>query len=338
LGVSFISGDALQKRNYNLILGESLGPPVPPPCTDGPVWSTVALPLSRTYIRYNVAASPTSLVVVGANTGTLAAVGYYSLDNGATWIPSNWPGGSANAQFAAWGDNVYIAHQNGSGQLFRSVDDGINWTAVPIALGLVDRLSYANGVWLGTLNTPTGIIRSIDGGATWAAPGGFPAGQTVSNVAGDGSTLVVAGYNGIAGRAYTSIDAGLTWTANAAPWTDLTCPLELVYSPTLNRYIAFGIASSAVWISDDGGFTWSTGPNPLPAPGTNWRAGSWGDGVFLLVNQASSNVAVSADGETWAVAPNSLTLANAAGVANDGSGTWVAQRAAATGTIMVGTC
>lgn len=336
--MSFISGDSLQKRNYNLILGDSSGSV---PCTDGPVWSNVTLGGNFVFEQFSVAASPSSIVVMGGLVGSVAARAFYSLDNGATFNPSTFQANAFLPRNVSWGGGVFLANQNGSSKLFRSTDNGVNFVDVAQPFGIFNRISFSDGVWFGVDQAGFSIARSVDGGLTWsnvAITDGIPQ----SNVCGDNSGLwIVNGANGPAGRVWTSIDGGITWISNLAPWGGATCPRTIAYSPTLGMFAAVNISSASptVWTSLDG-LNWIS--QSLPNVGLNaWVDISWGDGVFIVVHQSNSSVAVSEDGITWNLSPNSMPI-DAASVANNGSGIWIAQRYAvfpvSTSDVIVGIC
>ncbi|GAC1394003.1 MAG: hypothetical protein NVSMB47_02330 [Polyangiales bacterium] len=70
--------------------------------------------------------------------------------------------------------------------------------------------AYGDGVFVGILPSGKGLVRSIDGGATWSSPGELPS-PAVGLVHAQGRFLALGG-----GHVFTSID-GSKWTDHAAP-------------------------------------------------------------------------------------------------------------------------
>ncbi|QBB71965.1 hypothetical protein ELE36_17235 [Pseudolysobacter antarcticus] len=142
------------------------------------------------------------------------------------------------------------------GRLFRSTDAGANWSATgftaitPPYVGSNSLAQAGAGsLWYGA--GASGLLKSVDGGATFAAVGGVFAGKTVSFVATNPANLaqVVVGLKSLSSCStnncaiYYSSNAGLSW--NAATFDATTLPL----SPPLSnknylQAIAFGPSGS----------------------------------------------------------------------------------------------
>ena len=181
--------------------------------------------------------------------------------------------------------------------------------------------------------TDTEIHTSSDRGRSWTLRHTVPGGQ-LSDVASshDGQRLVAVNYTGLA---YTSSDAGITWTSHdsSRPWiavassADGLSLIAAVINQPLRRSVDggqtwsalggsptefwYGVASSAdgrklaatvaggagqVHVSSDGGTTWTA----TGAAGNWYRITSSSDGRQLVAADWLGNLHVSADaGATW---------------------------------------
>ena len=211
-----------------------------------------------------------------------------------------------------------------------------NWVQRSATVGWEAAASSFDGQRLVAI-TDTEIHTSSDRGVTWnlrhtvVTPGG-----SLSDVASshDGQRLVAVAYNGLA---YTSTDAGLTWTARdsnrgwiaVASSADGLSLIAAVINQPLRQSLDggqtwsalagspsafwYGVASSAdgqklaavvaggggqIHVSSDGGSTWTAS-----GAARNWyRIASSSDGRQLVVAEWQGNLHVSADaGATWSV-------------------------------------
>jgi hypothetical protein len=97
-----------------------------------------------------------------------------------------------------------------------------------------------------------------------------------------------------ADQIYTSPD-GITWTARTTP---NQTSYGLAYSPSLNRLVCVGAASTSMY-SSDGGITWTASTG---VPVGTWRAVSWSPklNLFVAVGSISTfNIMTSPDGIAW---------------------------------------
>ena len=130
--------------------------------------------------------------------GTESEGVFVSKDAGSTWIrTADLPAIPVNA-FAVADDGsgtVYVANDMG---LFRSSDAGVTWTSV--LWGSATSVAVERGspstvyVGVGPNSYPAGVLKSIDGGETWAETG-LAIGITA--MAASGSTVYAATVNGL---------------------------------------------------------------------------------------------------------------------------------------------
>ena len=222
---------------------------------------------------YNV--TPTDITETGF------AIDLFVLDNGHVWMQvpdfENYPN---------------------SGFQFRTVDGGMTWdsVSVPFSRGDIKFLDANNGWALADLGVGAGsnavaVYQTTNGGVDWQETfindpnnanagnslplGGLKFGITPLNM----TTAWVHGVIYAPGTAYLyrSDDAGHTWgqvSISLPPGTenaDLTVE-QLEFVTATNAFFTMRIssdtASLAIYVSDDGGDTWSLTQTPIPDGGT----------------------------------------------------------------------
>ncbi|HEV2071775.1 MAG TPA: hypothetical protein VGR26_18475 [Acidimicrobiales bacterium] len=97
----------------------------------------------------------------------------------------------------------------------------------------------------------SGVVKSRDGGRTWDQRGGLPSAMWISAAPGGLETLVASG----GGEAMRSTDGGRSWEALSLPEGAIL--VEVGADP--DTMYAAGLEGTAarVWVSRDGGTTWS---------------------------------------------------------------------------------
>jgi len=240
-----------------------------------------------------------------------------STDGGSNWqlIRTPFTSGDTAADFNAIavqpGNSNVVLAGNTAG-VYRSGDGGATWKPVISGVNatvLFDRVQpnvvYAG---LGSTNaTPAPIVKSTDGGLTWAAASGTGSGALPSNalrvaLAEDstGTTLYAAiaqnTFTG-AGYLYKSADGGATWTAlSGTPGGDgpdwYRCGIVVI--PGTHVLYTTGVR---LWQSLDGGATWASVGPALWADQHGLAAAADGSalyvtddgGVFLAAAPAAAN-------------------------------------------------
>ncbi len=216
------------------------GPPTSPPTATGPQWRSLGpwtVPNGQTYgsSRVNVsgrvaaiAIHPTdpARVLCGAAHGGV----WESFDRGASWAPRTDDAATLTVGALAYDRS----HPNIA---YCGLGEG-NWWS-----------------WLGT-----GILRSTDGGSTWAPLCTAPfVGQGFYDLQvspGDGQRLVAATTGGL----YVSTDGGVHWTQRR---TKTTWSIAIAPGP-VTRAEMLAACADGVFHSLDGGTTWSA----VALPGT----------------------------------------------------------------------
>ena len=270
-------------------------------------------------------ASPTPGLLVAAGlpplgSGQNAGV-FSSADGGRTWtrrLDAGFPGQYAVTKLAFANASVGVAA--GPMGLWRTVDGGLNWsavTSVPDATGVV--FSFFGGVtWVDAnvvlIHGAGGkILRSADQGVTWAdvSPAGFVDNwlDMAFNAAGVG---VAVGPNGKVAR---STDGGASWQGVNTPMPEPGTAVAFADSTTV---VVMGNLSQSMRSTD---------------AGATWTAGFWFGASSLYRLRFSSptfGLAVSAisgltlrttdGGETWARTGGGTIDENVTGMAASPSG------------------
>lgn len=184
-------------------------------------------------------------------------------------------------------NNPNLIYQGSSGGgLWRTTNGGSSWSPLydqQVSLGIGESTAVAvdpsntNTIYVGTSgrfvqNISRGILKSVDGGASWIVLGSdFPmgnsgnadalfAGRAINAIIVDPTnpnTLYLAASNGL----YRSIDAGRNWTQGTNGTGDAQYLTLDTTSTTNPRILYAGVNSVGIRQSTDGGQTWTNLPN-----------------------------------------------------------------------------
>jgi photosystem II stability/assembly factor-like uncharacterized protein/uncharacterized membrane protein len=253
--------------------------------------------------RLHVSVRRGATVAAANTTVTAAPLRAPTSSTGAgTPAPGSWqPLGPSVITYAFVADprNQARLYTGTAAGVYRSSDGGAHWTDASTGLSGSARVVHSLAVIAdGSLFAATGagVYRSTDGGGHWLAAGLRT--QAIYSLAThmDGHVALLAGGDG---GIFRSDDLGAHWhhiyNTGAAAVTSLAWPSV---RPTL---VVAGIVPSAhpVAVSDDGGTTWRTATQGLPAlpgmmsvavaPGAHDAyAGSMGRGAFTLPGLSGS--------------------------------------------------
>jgi photosystem II stability/assembly factor-like uncharacterized protein len=198
---------------------------------------------------------------------------YRSADGGTTWSEVPALAGTAvyDIEFAA-GGNAYIATLD---SVWKSTDGGLTWIAHNLGIGVNDQVfdvaldpSDPSILWAGIADAsgaqPVNVMRSTDGGATWAnrTP---PLGQALSCQAiavdpGDSNTVIAvfAGAFG-GGQVWVTTSGGSSWTNRSAGLPNN--PMRAVVYDGTRLLVAggqlFGSQNVGLYKSTNLGATWT---------------------------------------------------------------------------------
>ncbi len=157
-----------------------------------PNWSDITDTLSTSYI-YKIGIESSGEVFVISDMGVLR-----STDNGDSWkyvngIPATY---NFSIVFNPDGD-IFVGGGGGEGGVYRSTDDGINWTNYQDGLtntGILSlALNYNGSIYAGTFN---GVFSSDDSGKTWYKTGAGFASAKINSLLFTSSHYLLAGTEG----------------------------------------------------------------------------------------------------------------------------------------------
>jgi photosystem II stability/assembly factor-like uncharacterized protein len=208
-------------------------------------------------------------------------------------------------------DNQYLYAGIGNncltyGEIHRSADGGASWVSIAAGLPVFnmafDVEVFGNKLFAATYdqlnNVGNGIYVSVNQGNTWTqSDNGLPANSMVTTITANGSILYAIGGGGYATSLYASSDSGATWLlrgAIAANAWSLSFLGNDIYAGTV----------AGLRKSTDGGATWTTLTNGLPAGGLCLYTFTAGPNVFTSVSYTPNDngLYVSIDnGASWVV-------------------------------------
>lgn len=198
----------------------------------------------------------------------------------AIWTSLGPPGGDvadvAESTTAAGVVLAGLAPSSGGGGLYRSTDGGDTWTqlASPSGINVYDIEFAADGT--AYIGTNAGPMRSSDDGLTWTPLNlGIGANQVVLDVALDPSNVqtlwvgIADGFGLQPVNIMRSTDGGNVWTNRtpplAAPINGTGIAVDPADPDTVVAVFGGSFGGGAVWVTSNGGDTWTDRSAGLPA-------------------------------------------------------------------------
>lgn len=257
------------------------------------------------------------------------AVGLFRSDDaGRTWVAGGdvpLPLLSAVALSARFAQNGLIFAGTRTG-FHRSADAGRTWRQTltggrAFAVATISGDGGEERVYIGT--EEDGILRSDDGGRTWAGANPGLLDLTVLALAfSPDAARDQTGFAATASGLYRTRNGGKSWRAVELPRDEMAVQCVAV-SPAFarNRLVFAGTEDAGLWRSDDGGVRWDAVPG-LPDGGIGAIAFSPQDANACTVAVATAEgVAISTDGgETWQQTGRELPPVLALAYVPDGDG------------------
>ena len=181
---------------------------------------------------------------------------FRSTDGGVTWAPDGLSGATVGTLTVDPGSGAIYATTVDGAMVFRTTDNGDGWQTVSKSFG-----------WFGAVTDPTdaatiyattndGIVKSVNGGRTWAAADKGLVSILVSAVAvAPGSPATVyAGTSG--GLVFESTNMGKTWRA-ANTGLGSASVTALAVDPKQPHMVFAGTSSGGLFESSNAGGRWS---------------------------------------------------------------------------------
>ncbi len=242
------------------------------------------------------------------------------------WVQTNGPYYSFITCFAA-DDSVILAGSAGD-TLYRSTDNGENWTANSV-VGQVETFCLAVSGKKIFAGTDGGISLSTDNGATWAWASALrlrnPSTFGIVYALAVSDSNIFSGVEAAAGvgEIYLSTDDGVNWNIASAGINFGKISAFAVVSNGAGGNEVFAGTDRGIYLSTNTGSSWNEVNHGLPDSavtslaviGTNLFAGTH-DGVFVSTN----------NGITWSSANSGLTSNEISSLAVNGTnifaGTW----------------
>jgi photosystem II stability/assembly factor-like uncharacterized protein len=190
---------------------------------------------------------------------------------------------------------LYVAVSPGG--VFRTTDGGTTWRESNVGLeneGVLTLAAHPSDAQTLYAGTPNGLARSIDGGATWHRwHAGWPPRQRVLSIAvhpADPDVLYACSRDG--GESGDSGGTVIKSSDGGATWSEITLGLDVgqaFYKVLLDRFdphiVYLATARDGIYISRDGGATWTT-----------WNEGLWSRVAGGGEESAAQMLGLSADG------------------------------------------
>ena len=197
--------------------------------------------------------------------GSLYAAGpgvLKSTDGGGTWSSAGLSGQTA------WNVETEegILYASTEAGLFRTTDAGATWQRVGQGANVPDGSVVADPRNPTTMyGMGDGVVKSVDGGRTWAAADkGFVSTliESVALAPGSSKILYAGGYGGV----FKSIDAGRTWRFAGGIGTSA---VDTLMVDPHNRRTLYAVESwhGGMYTSDDAGVHWRRVQTPFPSTG-----------------------------------------------------------------------
>ena len=266
---------------------------------------------------FDVSASPAATGFVLAAMAPAGAPGalYASNDGGSSWneVPALGGIDCYDIEFTAAG----TAYVGSTGGLWRSTDQGATWVNLPLGFGVNQQIfevtldpSNALRLWVGVADAlgsqTANVVRSDDGGASWAdVTPAAAAGQSARAIAVDPANpdRIAVGFGGgfSGGGLFVSDDGGSTWADRGAGLP--SNPINDLEFDGARLLVcggrAFGSQTFGLYQSTDAGLNWtalhdSSWPSlfindiEVLASGGIIFLGSEGSGVFASYDSGSS--------------------------------------------------
>ncbi len=254
----------------------------------GKTWQTVVTGLATAQCARIVYGGGAFVVTTG---NAAAARGVYrSVDGGLSWAYSSTALPASGFWYATGSNGTRILSARwGSTQLAVSDDGGATWTtrALPASKNWYGMV-WTGARWLLTSRTDRVVYASDDNGETWAALATVPGSGTLGALSFAGEVAFVGPFTTPASTMRRSEDAGATWQEVTLPGN--AAAFDVYYAQEQHYWFLFrqgGGYPEQLFVSVNGGATWSAAPNLLPFLAASIGR-AYGGGAVVAVYFAST--------------------------------------------------
>jgi hypothetical protein len=214
-----------------------------------------------------------SIVILNSNILAGTWNGFYlSTDGGTTWnavTPTGIP-----VDTAIWSivmiDTTLFAGT--TGDIYKSSDNGNTWTEVnsgiPVDARITSIVASGNAIFAGSASN--GIFKTTNGGTSWTEINSGLTNTHISQLAAMDTKLLAVTLDGV----FVSDNDGMSWAAGTSGLENVNCFV------VVNDQLFAGTDDNGVYLSVDGGVTWTSFSSGIPANTRVWSLAVSSDGIF----------------------------------------------------------
>jgi photosystem II stability/assembly factor-like uncharacterized protein len=215
------------------------------------------------------------LSVVMLNSDILAGTwnGFYqSTDSGTTWnavTPTGIP-----EDIAVWSiamiDTTLFAGT--TGDIYKSSDNGNTWTELNSGIPANARITsiVASGDAIIAGSAGNGIFKTTNGGTSWTEINSGLTNIYISQLTVMDTKLLAVTLGGV----FVSDNEGISWAADISGLENVNCFV------VVNEQLLAGTDDNGVYLSGDGGVTWTSFGSGLPGSTRVWSLAVSSEGIF----------------------------------------------------------
>jgi hypothetical protein len=197
---------------------------------------------------------------------------YRSTSGGASWYavtPTGIPEDTAIWSIAMIGSTLFAGAR---GAVYRSSDNGATWTeaktGIPVDARITSIVASGDAIFAGS--DSNGVFITTNFGTSWTAVNSGLADRHISQLTAMGTGLFAVTLNGV----FVFDDDDASWAANSSSLENINC---LVVG---DSQLFAGTDGSGVYVSADGGATWTSVCLGMPSDTRVWSLATNGDDIF----------------------------------------------------------
>jgi hypothetical protein len=223
-------------------------------------------------------------------------------NDGITWAETTMPGTATTWVSVVYGGNRFIAIAESNRTAYST--DGISWvegTSLPAAFSSSTnkKILYGDGVFVVFETWNNQVKYSLNNGSTWSSV--ITPGDDLLWIAGYGETGRFLGINNNTSREIIYSDDGISWNLSGLISTlPYASPIHnIVYGNNLFLIIATTFSRVYSLYSSNNGDTWTTVEQNSSISSGDYKALSYGNGLFAALRYSSNEYIYSLNGHQW---------------------------------------